>query len=152
MELFVRAQRVARRIVDEASAEDVAAETLTRALVSWRRVRAYAQPWVTRVATNLALDAVRRKQPELPLAASEEPEEAVVRRLVLVAGLRRLSRRQREVLVLRYVVGLDETEIAPVLGLSPGTVSTYARRGLAAMRRRFAADPEEVCRVLEDPA
>lgn len=152
MELFVRAQRVARRIAGEPAAEDIAAETLTRALVGWRRVRAYPQPWVTRVATNLALDTVRRRQPAVALPTSEELDEAVVRRLALVAGLRRLSRRQREVLVLRYVLGLEEAEIAPVLGLSPGTVSTHTRRGLAAMRRRFAADPEEVRHVLDDPA
>jgi RNA polymerase sigma factor (sigma-70 family) len=75
-----------------------------------------------------------------------------VRRLALVAGLRRLSRRQREVLVLRYAVGLKEAEVAPILGLSPGTVSTHARRGFAALRRHVAADPEEVVRVLGDPA
>lgn len=98
VELFVRAQRVARRIAGDAAAEDIAAETLTRTLMAWRRVQAYPQPWVTRVATNLALDTVRHRQPAVALATPEEPDEAVIRRLALVAGLRRLSRRQREVL------------------------------------------------------
>ena len=54
------------------------------------------------------------------------------RRQVL-AALARLPRRRREVLVLRYYLGLSEAEIAAVLGISPGTVKSTAARGLAAL-------------------
>jgi RNA polymerase sigma-70 factor (sigma-E family) len=56
------------------------------------------------------------------------------RRAVLVA-LARLPRRRREVLVLRYYLGLSEAEIAAVLGVSPGTVKSTAARALAALAR-----------------
>jgi RNA polymerase sigma-70 factor (sigma-E family) len=56
------------------------------------------------------------------------------RRQVL-AALARLPRRRREVLVLRYWLGLPEAEIAQVLGISPGTVKSTAARGLAALAR-----------------
>jgi RNA polymerase sigma factor (sigma-70 family) len=56
------------------------------------------------------------------------------RRQVLTA-LARLPRRRREVLVLRYYLGLSEAEIAAVLGISPGTVKSTAARALAALAR-----------------
>src|SRR5689334_16794017 len=56
------------------------------------------------------------------------------RRQVLGA-LARLPRRRREVLVLRYYLGLSEAEIAAVLGISAGTVKSTAARALAALAR-----------------
>ena len=56
------------------------------------------------------------------------------RRQVLSA-LARLPRRRREVLVLRYYLGLSEAEIAAVLGISAGTVKSTAARALAALAR-----------------
>jgi RNA polymerase sigma factor (sigma-70 family) len=47
----------------------------------------------------------------------------------MLAALARLPRRRREVLVLRYYLGLSEAEIAAVLGFSPGTVKSSAARG-----------------------
>ncbi|MFJ9902490.1 sigma-70 family RNA polymerase sigma factor [Streptomyces sp. NPDC101152] len=49
-------------------------------------------------------------------------------------ALAELPVRQRVVLVLRHGDGLDESEIADVLGCSQGAVTSYARRGLAALR------------------
>ena len=71
-------------------------------------------------------------------AAQQSAEHEVIladeRRQVL-AALGRLPRRRREVLVLRYWLGLPEAEIAQVLGIRPGTVKSTAARGLAALAR-----------------
>ena len=45
-----------------------------------------------------------------------------------------LAPRQRAVLVLRYYEGLTEAEIARLLSISPGTVKSHARDGLARLR------------------
>jgi RNA polymerase sigma-70 factor (sigma-E family) len=55
----------------------------------------------------------------------------------VVAALAGLSRRRREVLVLRYWLGLPEAEIAAVLGISAGTVKSTAARGIAALARQL---------------
>ena len=55
----------------------------------------------------------------------------------VLAALAALPRRRREVLVLRYWLGLPESEIAATLGISPGTVKSTAARGLAALARRL---------------
>jgi RNA polymerase sigma factor (sigma-70 family) len=61
-------------------------------------------------------------------------------RLVLRA-VARLPRRSREVLGLRYYIGLADPEIAEVLGVSRGTVSSTASRALAALARQLAEKP-----------
>ena len=55
-----------------------------------------------------------------------------------MAALRTLSRRQQEVLVLRYYGDYSEQDIAVTLGLSKGAVKSHAHRGLAALREALA--------------
>lgn len=57
-----------------------------------------------------------------------------------MAALRTLSRRQQEVLVLRYYSDLSEADIATTLGMSRGAVKSHAHRGLAALRAALEAD------------
>jgi RNA polymerase sigma factor (sigma-70 family) len=78
----------------------------------------------------------RASQRDDEVLASAESEVILSedRRQVL-AALARLPRRRREVLVLRYYLGLSEAEIAAVLRISPGTVKSTAARGLAALAR-----------------
>ena len=56
-------------------------------------------------------------------------------RRAVLAALAALPLRRREVLVLRYYLGLSEAEIAKTLGISPGTVKSSSARGLAALGR-----------------
>ena len=69
------------------------------------------------------------------LASAESEVILSEERRQVLAALARLPRRRREVLVLRYYLGLSEAEIAAVLGISPGTVKSTAARGLAALAR-----------------
>ena len=54
---------------------------------------------------------------------------------VVLAALRALPERQREVLALRYYLDLSEAEIAETLGIGAGTVKTHAARGMAALHQ-----------------
>lgn len=66
--LLRAAYRPAFRIVgDVGVAEDAAAEALTRAMVRWRQVSPRARPWVVHVATNLAIDHLRRQARARPV-------------------------------------------------------------------------------------
>ncbi|MBV9411007.1 MAG: sigma-70 family RNA polymerase sigma factor [Acidimicrobiia bacterium] len=146
-ELFPRAERLAFQILgNRAAAEDVAAEALARTYLHWRRVRAlsYRDGWVLRVATNLAIDDMRRRRPEPDEDAGMDPEEAAAMRVTLAAALSRLSGRQRTVVTLHYLSGLTEAEVADSLGLSLPTVKTHVRRGMQSLRRTLGDSFEEV--------
>ena len=134
--LFPLAYRVAHRIVGERDeAADLAADTVAKAWARWRRIDGYADAWVAKVAANAALTAVqrrgrRRAHAEQAPAPAGEP----LSRADLVAALRHLPRRQREVVVLRYLADLSEADVAGALGCSVGAVKQHAHRGLAALR------------------
>jgi RNA polymerase sigma-70 factor (sigma-E family) len=55
----------------------------------------------------------------------------------VLAALRSLPDRQREVLTLRFYLDLSEAEIAETLGISTGSVKTHAHRGMAALASRL---------------
>jgi RNA polymerase sigma-70 factor (sigma-E family) len=139
-ELYRAAYRVAFRLLgDRTEAEDVAQEALARAYASWRSVQAYATPWTCRVATNLAIDRTRRDR---RMSGDAAPERAVPdafsdERVDLQRALRALPRRQRDVVVLRYLADQPEDTVAATLGVSVGSVKTHASRGLAALRARL---------------
>ena len=59
----------------------------------------------------------------------------------MLAALRELPTRQREVLVLRYYLDLSEADIATTLGISRGAVKSHASRGSARLRDILSAEP-----------
>jgi RNA polymerase sigma-70 factor (ECF subfamily) len=148
-----RVRRAARRVVaSDAEADDIASEAFARALVRWSTVRdlPHRDAWVVRVASNLALDAVRtRSRRERILIVQRAAEavgdgtEASAERMALVLALAGLPRRQREVIALRYLMGLPEAEVAAALGLSSNTVKTHLARALSTLRSRLGATWEE---------
>ena len=62
------------------------------------------------------------------------PADLVGERSALLAALRQLPPRQREVIVLRYWADLTDAQIAATLGCSPGTVRSQLSRALAKLR------------------
>jgi RNA polymerase sigma factor (sigma-70 family) len=72
-------------------------------------------------------------------SAEAEVIKAEERRRVL-AALAALPARRREVLVLRYYLGLSESQIAQTLGISPGTVKSTAARAIAALARQLGEE------------
>jgi RNA polymerase sigma-70 factor (sigma-E family) len=83
---------------------------------------------------------VRRHLRSVQVGAATATDETIVvgaEHADLMAELRRLPQRQREVLVLRYWLGLPEAEIAATLGIRPGTVKSAASRALSTLETRL---------------
>ncbi len=125
---------------DQALAEDMVAEAFARAWTSWRKVSQYAAPrgWVVRTALNAGVSWWRPRRRESPLAdydaaAAADPGEGVDP--AIVAALRRLPTRQREVIALRVFLDLDTRTTAEILGIAPGTVMAHLSRAAAALRQ-----------------
>ena len=138
------AHRVAFRITgSHEESRDIAQETLTRAYVHWRRASRHPESWTARVASNLAIDLLRRRSrlPALDPSSIDGSDRSDVERLDLVGALSALPRRQREVIVLRYLADLPEAGVARELHLSVGSVKQHASRGLANLRSLLAPAP-----------
>jgi RNA polymerase sigma-70 factor (sigma-E family) len=109
----------------------------------WRRIRdrAALDGWMRRTLVRSVVDESRRpwrreRSTDVPAhgATVESPADGVATRHVLVDGLRSVPPRQRAVLVLRFLEGLDVAATAEVLGCSPGTVKSQTAHGLATLR------------------
>ena len=152
-ELFPRAVRLATRLLgDRAAAEDVAAEAMARAYARWPKVSGlpYRDGWLLKVTTNLAIDRLRRRPPEIVPAPEGDFEEGVELRLALNAALLTLAPRQRQAVTLHYLGGLSDREVALALGISLGSVKTHIHRGLNGLRARMGAGLEEVTPIAVD--
>jgi RNA polymerase sigma-70 factor (ECF subfamily) len=122
---------------DAAEAEDVVQEAFLRAWQGWRRIAGYEEPvaWVRRVAWNLATNRWRRLITEARMRLRMRSNQAdVVAALgpdsvALVAALRQLPARHRQVIVLHYVADLPVADIAADLSVPRGTVLSWLHRG-----------------------
>lgn len=133
--------RTARLLVDDPhAADDLVQTVLERALVSWARIRQAddVDAYLYRSLVNARNRWWRRQRRETP--TDQVPDRAAAvsgtggDREMLTAALRRLSRQQRAVLVLRYYEDLGEAQVAAILDCSVGTVRTHAARGRHALR------------------
>jgi len=135
---------------DRDLAQDIVQEVLARAHLKWSSIEQADLPdrYVRKMIVNEFLSWRRRWARVLPFAdvvprpeLGGAPDVATTHadRAALLAELSRLPRRQQAVLVLRYYEGLNDAEIAEVLGCRPGTVRGYASRALQALRIGVAA-------------
>jgi RNA polymerase sigma-70 factor (ECF subfamily) len=148
--VFRAAHRITGNVED---AEDVLQTVFLRLARRVADPRTVANPagYLYRAAVNAALDLLRARHERarvaiddplalgLPGDPRERPDgihEAAEIRQLLRRALARLNPRAAEVFVLRYLEGLDNREIAEVLGTSRVTVAVTLHRA----RRRLQAD------------
>ncbi len=133
-------------------ADDLAQTAFVALHRRWHKIRdrAALDAYVRRTVVRAVIDESRRPWrrerftgdvPEVPDTSGGTPEigDAVATRTTLVAALRKVPPRQRAVLVLRFLEGLDVSGAANVLGCSEGTVKSQTSRGLDALRAELGA-------------
>jgi RNA polymerase sigma-70 factor (sigma-E family) len=129
-------------------AEDLVAEGFTRAWMSWPRVRDLQVPraWVVRTALNAHVSWWRRRRREVVLGEHDVADPTAAVPAIsgeLVAALRRLPVRQREVVTLRLLLDLDSETTARLLGIAPGTVYAHLHKAVASLRRAIPCHDEQ---------
>jgi RNA polymerase sigma-70 factor, ECF subfamily len=148
--LYPLARRAAYRVLgDGAAADDVAEETMVRAYARWWSIAGYAEPWVTRVASNLAISEWRHRRSAVDAQRFSDGSPVSLDtwsadRADLDRAIAQLSRRQREAVTLRYLMDMPEADVAAVLHCSPGSVSRHTARALARLRVLMSAPALEV--------
>jgi RNA polymerase sigma factor (sigma-70 family) len=131
-------------------AEEIIAEAFARAWASWATVAGHPSPraWVVRTALNVHVSWWRRRRREVPESAwveakgGEEPGDGMPDPR-LMAALRALPARQRQVVALRIFLDLDTETTARTLGIAPGTVTAHLARATGALRTALTPVPEQ---------
>ena len=130
-----------RRGADAATAEELAQETM---LTVWRKAGLFVSAngnlngWIFTIARNLRIDRLRREfawqelsDEVLQVASGDKPADEVAATnqigVAVQAALAELPENQREIIILAYVDGLSQSEIAEKLSLPLGTVKSRMR-------------------------
>jgi RNA polymerase sigma-70 factor (sigma-E family) len=135
---------------DQGSAEDVVQDAFLAVHRRWSRLadRGEVLPYLRTAVVNGCRSVLRRRRsaslirvtPEPPVWSAESAVMLSEDRRAVLAAIKRLPRRQREVLVLRYYLDMPETEAAETLRVSRGTVSSSLSRALATLGRALKED------------
>jgi RNA polymerase sigma factor (sigma-70 family) len=148
-----RPHRIAWRMLgDSAEAEDVAQEALLRlwtTAANWRGGGPGVAAWLTRVATNLCLDRLRRRARLSDEAPPERPDDAPLadaqigaeqERMAVIAALDLLPERQRAAVVLTYYEELPNAEAAAMLEMNLKAFESLLLRARRALRTLLVDD------------
>ncbi|HWC95156.1 MAG TPA: sigma-70 family RNA polymerase sigma factor [Candidatus Sulfopaludibacter sp.] len=142
--IFIQIYRIVGNVSD---AQDLTQEAFIKALQHQEQLKdeQKAAHWLSRIATNTAIDFLRRNSratfceiDEAPESHSETPEQVLLRsehREYLEDGLRLLSPRERTALLLRDVEGLAAEEVAQQMSCSKATVRSHIANARTKLRR-----------------
>ncbi len=163
---YDRVHAVCRRIAgSNRDADDATQEAMigiVRGLAKFDGRSAFTT-WAYRIATNAALDELRRRGRRPALHPDEGPSaevvdptaerqvDAVVDRASLDTALAELADDFKAAVVLRDVADLDYAEIAEVLGVPVGTVKSRIARGRSQLAERLGNQDTLAARPTKEP-
>lgn len=134
-ELRGQVQRAALLLGSSTMANDAVHDAFIAVFARWGTLDDPG-PYLNRCVLNRCRDLQRRRRnaPEQhrPEFVGDRSEDVAV-----WDALRRLPFRQRAVLIMRYWQGMDEQQIADVLGVRPGSVGSLLTRGKRNLERRW---------------
>ena len=129
---------------DDHEAEDVTQHVFAKLMTNLGKYDDRGQPffaWLLRLARNAAIDHLRANRltpTENVLHPNVTSDEDLDRAELIRGALAGLPEEQRQVVILRYVVGLTPGEIAERMGRSEDSVHGLHRRGRRAMKLELA--------------
>jgi RNA polymerase sigma-70 factor, ECF subfamily len=134
--------------LDHETAEDVFQEVFARAYERLDQLRdpGALRPWVAQLTRRIAIDQLRRRRDEVPLAdddvpaADQHPIAEVEAALTVRQMLGQLDEPFREVLDRFFARGESYRQIAAELDLPPGTIASRISRGLQRLRDLLAGE------------
>ncbi|MEE8470971.1 MAG: sigma-70 family RNA polymerase sigma factor [Dehalococcoidia bacterium] len=138
---------------NRATAEDLTEEVFLKAWEGISKYRWKGQPfaaWLYRIAHNRVIDYYRTNRQHETLdeelkAEGGDPEQEAVGRLTrkeLLQAISSLPKQQRQVIILKFIEGQDNREIAQIMRKNEGAVRVMQMRALGALRRVLSGEVE----------
>jgi len=133
------------------AAEDITGEVFLkawRAIGSCRGKESTFSPWLYRIAHNQLIDEIRKRDRQVPLdldnvgiiSDSESSAEKYSEKQELLKLIDRLPSNQRQVILLKFIEGMDNREIAKIMNKSEGAIRVTQMRALAVLREELGKE------------
>lgn len=131
---------------DEHEAEDVTQQIFAKLMTAVARYEPRSVPfsaWILRIAHNAAIDhmRVRRAVPAEEVRSPDLEDGSLARERAtdLRAAIAKLPGEQRQVIMMRFVLGLSPAEVAERMGRSEDAIHGLQHRGRKALKRELTA-------------
>jgi len=142
------------QVKDKMTAEDLTEEIFLKV---WKAIGRYKQKsrafsaWLYRIAHNHVIDYFRTRRQHLALeeatlAATDNPEQEAEEKLIqqeLAEAISYLPPQQKQIIILKFIEGLDNEEIAQIMRKRQGAIRVMQMRALMALRQRLSSEDTE---------
>ncbi len=128
-------------------AEDLTSEVVLRIIKALKQQKGNFHAWIYRIARNRLIDFYRHRAarsevsmddvPPKELSKADDFSRQIMTKERLRKGLEQLTDDQRQVVILKFIEGYANKEIADIVGKSVGAVKVLQFRALKALRQYF---------------
>jgi RNA polymerase sigma-70 factor (ECF subfamily) len=136
------------RVSQPEDAEDLTSEVVLKIIKALKQQRGNFHAWMYRIARNRLIDYYRQRavrsevsmndiQPK-EISKSDDFSKRIMTKEKLRIGLEQLTDEQRQVIILKFIEGYANQEVADIVGKSVGAVKVLQFRALRALRAYFA--------------
>ena len=139
------------QVKDKMTAEDITEEVFIKAWKAISSCQGKEQTftaWLYRIAHNRVIDIFRSQKKELStemetVAELSDPKlkvETELERQELLNGIDCLPQNQKQVIVLKFIEGLDNREIGQIMDKNQGAIRILQMRALAKLREKLSSE------------
>ena len=136
------------RVPRPEDAEDLTSDVVLKIVRALKRQRGNFHAWMYRIARNHLIDFYRKRgvRSEMSLAdvspkdlaKSDDFSKRIMTKEKLRKGLQQLTEEQRQVVILKFIEGYANSEVAEIVGKSVGAVKVLQYRALRVLREYFS--------------
>lgn len=142
------------RVSHREDAEDLTSEVVLKMMQSIKQQNGNFHAWIYKIARNAVIDWYRRRAVRSEVSLSEMPGEIpdksvalskhVATKEKLRQGLLTLTEDQRQVILLKFIEGYSNDEVAEIMGKTVGAIKLLQFRALKSMRKYFRKKGYEI--------
>ncbi|MGB7056031.1 MAG: sigma-70 family RNA polymerase sigma factor [bacterium] len=136
------------RVSQPEDAEDLTSEVVLKIIKALKQQRGNFHAWMYRIARNRLIDFYRQRAvrsevslsdvPQKELSKSDDFSKQIMTKEKLRKGLEQLTNDQKQVIILKFIEGYANREVAEIVGKSVGAVKVLQFRALRALREFYA--------------